>query len=950
MPDVGMVPERVAGPDRLQSNSLLRWSSLNDSQAQTQRSLSDAVSRSFGALPTVGSRFPSPPQSKGPADLPRSSKRRTSWSTELVPLYEAGAECSDRTTKTISGFIGPPSRASSGAACSATPAGSKERKAGIGFGLDRPYNENRETFSTCAPSPVASESDGSQASEDTELQVPLAPTLLEVYAGYADEEVEVHDRFMSLAFKRFAVYGAHEVTRELLHDALIHMGFLTSTKQRSLYLATQLSKFQNFDYMDFVGYVSRVAVLERNAIRQRAGACLSELPDGDDDGAAALDRVQQFLRSAGVCFSYSHVESARRAAGLDHASPEHMCGDDLLLTLAACRVNEGFTREEILAAHEIFGELEQEPLVSSSGWGPLVKVSSFLKGLLQFTGLYSVDYVRELFADMLPSDCAGQRLPVGKQGVGFYEFLIWARRLRDPMMQDLWQHFASFVEGGAVFVQVGAAVSIAERVGISLLTNAVDELLADLGLQSDAPLDFHSLVQFIGAARRTHGFSRRERRELGAAFERIDRDGTGELNRLQVLDLFLYLGIHTSVDEANSMISRVDFNLNGTMDRDEFLRLMRLIREQEIQSARKSFDELSSSTRRLNRASVKDALFKLQVFPNDELLEELLQDMPAELSFASFVLLSDGCRSRMNFDFHRRADFPEDEMLEIAKLWHARGQGPPSSAGREALDLVRAAKLWNCGGLSRQFATVAELIWMFSDSQEFRLNTVEGRPELLRRVRSAKEAALAAGVPPEEVSRGGTDDIGFYTFVHLIRGFVRDSEQKVVSREREAESLARFPIARIAELRVVFSEVADQEGRARQRREEQEKKPRAALSAVKKEEGHGDSLRTWSLLRRTVAEPMGETREGQRVDALLARLTKVPAVPESALPVLLKSAGAKAPSSKLRDLSAFLAQTRGPTEAIQETIQFATFLRLLRWVLDGDVAGTGRAVDLPREG
>jgi len=894
------------------------------------RSLSDACRRySHGAQPAGSALQAARLDRGGQLQGGRPATAPSPWAGEQLLRPGLDLECCECPAQAISGFMTPP-RLRASVLTSKVQARTSEAQ-------DEPAEE-------CAPGPTSRESLDTAVPDNLEVQVPLAATLFEIYHGYADQEPEVHDRFMRLAFKRFATEGANEMTHERLHDALIHMGFLTSTREHALELARELSN-QNFDYIDFCEYVNRFAALDRAAVRHRADACLADRP-----GAAALERVQQFLRSAGVCFSYSHVESARRAAGLDHASPEHMCGDDLLLTLAACRVNEGFTREEILAAHEIFGELEQEPLVSSSGWGPLVKVSSFLKGLLQFTGLYSVDYVRELFADMLPSDCAGQRLPVGKQGVGFYEFLIWARRLRDPMMQDLWQHFASFVEGGAVFVQVGAAVSIAERVGISLLTNAVDELLADLGLQSDAPLDFHSLVQFIGAARRTHGFSRRERRELGAAFERIDRDGTGELNRLQVLDLFLYLGIHTSVDEANSMISRVDFNLNGTMDRDEFLRLMRLIREQEIQSARKSFDELSSSTRRLNRASVKDALFKLQVFPNDELLEELLQDMPAELSFASFVLLSDGCRSRMNFDFHRRADFPEDEMLEIAKLWHARGQGPPSSAGREALDLVRAAKLWNCGGLSRQFATVAELIWMFSDSQEFRLNTVEGRPELLRRVRSAKEAALAAGVPPEEVSRGGTDDIGFYTFVHLIRGFVRDSEQKVVSREREAESLARFPIARIAELRVVFSEVADQEGRARQRREEQEKKPRAALSAVKKEEGHGDSLRTWSLLRRTVAEPMGETREGQRVDALLARLTKVPAVPESALPVLLKSAGAKAPSSKLRDLSAFLAQTRGPTEAIQETIQFATFLRLLRWVLDGDVAGTGRAVDLPREG
>jgi len=901
MPDVGMVPERVAGPDRLQSNSLLRWSSLNDSQAQTQRSLSDAVSRSFGALPTVGSRFPSPPQSKGPADLPRSSKRRTSWSTELVPLYEAGAECSDRTTKTISGFIGPPSRASSGAACSATPAGSKERKAGIGFGLDRPYNENRETFSTCAPSPVASESDGSQASEDTELQVPLAPTLLEVYAGYADEEVEVHDRFMSLAFKRFAVYGAHEVTRELLHDALIHMGFLTSTKQRSLYLATQLSKFQNFDYMDFVGYVSRVAVLERNAIRQRAGACLSELPDGDDDGAAALDRVQQFLRSAGVCFPYSHVEKMRKAARLDDKRPKDMSTNDLLLTLAACRVDEGFSKDQVAVAAAIFRNLQQDYKVAAPF--KTVKASKLLEGLLKFTGLYTVDYV-DVLADILPSDSAEQ------EGICFYEFLIWARRLRDLMLQDLWKCFKEFDTSGSGRIQLDVAILIAERFGISMLTDAVDELLSGLGLKNDTTLDFDAMVQFMGAARAVHGFTRSENEELSAAFQKFNYHQTGELTQLQVLDLIRYLGNTTNVDEVSSLIKRVDFNKNGSMDLHEFLRLMRMMREQDIRSARKSFDELSSSTGQMPKESVKDALAKQQLFPQESVLAELLQDMQAEVCFTSFMHIYDRCRFRLNLEFRKRGGFTEETVAEIESLWNSGGGGESS----------------------KKFATINQLIWMFTDSQEVPVCTKDGRQRFVQRVQAAQEAAVEAGVPEEEAfthvpdgspkasspkhgeaSHGDVTAIGFFTFVHLIRGLVRDSEQDVIKREKEAVSAARFPSSEAAEFRTVFSDLAEQEAKK--------------VSSRKKRPG----------------------RTGQSVDKLLANLTMVPSIPETGVLSMLKSIGVNATASKMAELKDFLTQTRSRYETDKHIIQFATFLRMLRWMLDTDFASICSVMKVPKE-
>jgi hypothetical protein len=201
---------------------------------------------------------------------------------------------------------------------------------------------------------------------------------------------------------------------------------------------------------------------------------------------------------------------------------------------------------------------------------------------------------------------------------------------------------------------------------------------------------------------------------------------------------------------------------------------------------------------------------------------------------------------------------------------------------------------------------------MFSDSRKVPVNTSEGRHELQRRVMAARESAIVAGVPDEEVSRGSTADIGFYTFVHLIRGFVRDSEQDVIEREKDAVSLARFPNSEAEEFRCVFSGLAEQETKRPSTREQQAGFP------------------------------------SQCVDRLLARLTMVPAIPESAVPLLLKSIGINVPASKLRDLKQFLAMTRSRGEADKKTIQFATFLRLLRWMLDIDFAGICSVNGFPR--
>jgi len=312
-----------------------------------------------------------------------------------------------------------------------------------------------------------------------------------------------------------------------------------------------------------------------------------------------------------------------------------------------------------------------------------------------------------------------------------------------------------------------------------------------------------------------------------------------------------------------------------------------MMREQDIRCARKSFDELRGSTGRMPKGSVKDCLAKLQLFPQDNVLAELLQDVPADVCFTSFMHINDRCRFRMNVEFRKRGGFTEDTMAEIAGLW-------------------------NCNGSSRLFATVGELIWMFTDSQEVPVNTSEGRHQLLHRVRAAREAAVEAGVPEEKASHEDTAAIGFYAFVHLIRGFVRDSEQEVIDREREAVSFARFPNSEAAEFRRVFSDLAEQEAKK--------------------------SSNCKQLL----------ASKGQRVDKLLTRLTAVPAIPDSAMALLLKSIGLQVPSSKLKDLTRFLAQTRSRGETDEKTIQFATFLRLLRWMFDTDFAGICSVMDFRR--
>jgi hypothetical protein len=383
----------------------------------------------------------------------------------------------------------------------------------------------------------------------------------------------------------------------------------------------------------------------------------------------------------------------------------------------------------------------------------------------------------------------------------------------------------------------------------------------------------------LSAARRTHGFSRSEFEELRAAFDRFDFNGSGELEHIEVLALLRHNGYTTNIEQENVMMRRVDVNKNGSMDLDEFSMLMRLMREELIGNARKSFDELSSSTGRLPQAKVMEALVKLHIIPRPIMLEELLHGMPADVSFSEFMHLHDQCRLHVNLEFRKYAGFSDRALEQIARFWR-------------------------CGdSAKREFTTVGELIWMFVDSRVAPVSTKDGREELLRRVEAARAAALAAGVPQEEVTRAGTTDIGFCTFLHLIRGMVHTLEQGVLNREHEAMSVSHIPHGEESEFRSAFCDLAAQDA-------------------------------VWD-------QPLA------KADLLLVRLTMVPAIPESSMPTLLKSIGLRVPRSKLDDLKVFLAQTRSQGEGEQRSIQFATFLRMLGWMFDTDFAGICAVMGFP---
>jgi calmodulin len=458
----------------------------------------------------------------------------------------------------------------------------------------------------------------------------------------------------------------------------------------------------------------------------------------------------------------------------------------LIRLKAASRVNEGFTTEEVEKLQEIYDELEKKPGTTH------IKVSQLSEGLLQFEGLYCIDQLTLL---MKAIPCQDEEAPP----VTFWEFLVWARRLRYAMTRDLFEIFAEEGEIDSGMISTDAVVKMTERVGFTLPPQVLDCLFKECDLDpKDTTLNFNSAVAVVRACRENNGFTPTEIEEHTAIFEKFDIHGNGSLTGPQVLDLLRYRGYRTTPQQVDSLIRQVDFNDNGTMEIDEFLRLMRLMRECYIcevaqafnkakKKARDSCDEFSEKAlwyQTLALEAIPEGIKYLGEHRSEERLKELMSNMPDQVLFTEFLNLADACREASTVQTRRRAGFTDEVYQRLARIFMR------SSAESSSLSLGSMLSLLAHAGLP--------------------VNTADGRREMFNSIEAAREAAADAGSPAELVGSSGSQSVGYPVFVQLVKLIVREDELKNMKRETDVLREAKIDSQEAAVFRRIFTSLADE--------------------------------------------------------------------------------------------------------------------------------------------
>ncbi|CAK9116054.1 unnamed protein product [Durusdinium trenchii] len=216
--------------------------------------------------------------------------------------------------------------------------------------------------------------------------------------------------------------------------------------------------------------------------------------------------------------------------------------------------------------------------------------------LLLFFGLHNQHISEQLHREAV-AEC---REANGQSLLSLREVLLWSRRQREMEFKVFRQKFNLVDPGENGRVEFTDLTRLVGSLGVTVSEATVQELVVDskdayFGLgRRDGALDFDEFVNFMLKLRAREGFSVGELKQFKQVFDRFDDNNNGEVEVLELADMFRYLGRSVKLDELQVIISQVDFNGSGALEFQEFLRLMRIHREEEVSKIRQVYNKFSA--------------------------------------------------------------------------------------------------------------------------------------------------------------------------------------------------------------------------------------------------------------------------------------------------------------------------------------------------------------------
>lgn len=357
---------------------------------------------------------------------------------------------------------------------------------------------------------------------------------------------------------------------------------------------------------EFCAVVSAVSHRRADALRESFKAL-----DKDGSGTVNMREFRHLLWDLGFTLSEHTVKEIFDEVDADQSGEVELAEYEEALRVVHDR--HGFTKTESKDLLDIFdrydqaktGKIASHELASALGWFGMPTTIQQAKEIIYF-------FDKEPNASLCRC-----------------EFLMVMRSRLEEEMSDLRSLFAEFDDqkkGALTETQMSALFS---KLGYTVPREVVRESVKELGPAcTSLGLIFEDVCKLLSTIRKREGFAKSEVDELMSTYRQCDRIGKEELREFELAHVLNWLGYPLSHARRRKLWCYVDVDRNNFIDPGEFLKLIRLLREEETRFAQKLLEGPRGGMP--DEKAVKDMLYKLGYHPSPTFVTEALKKMAVD--------------------------------------------------------------------------------------------------------------------------------------------------------------------------------------------------------------------------------------------------------------------------------------------------------------------------------
>jgi calmodulin len=181
---------------------------------------------------------------------------------------------------------------------------------------------------------------------------------------------------------------------------------------------------------------------------------------------------------------------------------------------------------------------------------------------------------------------------------GGLDLLAFLRVMRKRREYDItcFQHgFGEYVNA-AGYVTSDMGVNVIRKLGYCTASLAcVEEYAAAVGIDHQGTLFFDDMWRILETFRKFEGFLKSEIEDFREVFEKNDWDNSGAIGMVELGGVMRAMGYRVDVGTQQQLMDEVDLDNSGEIDFDEFLKVMRRYREDEIHALESAFSSCKNS-------------------------------------------------------------------------------------------------------------------------------------------------------------------------------------------------------------------------------------------------------------------------------------------------------------------------------------------------------------------